>query len=185
MSQVHLEVWVDRRFTKTKCVAKGSFIAPALLQTGNGKLFPILPAEVTNTLSLCAGPHSLDIIYPRESAGLHCQLYITATAIYQDEENLGVKGQVANLIAQPSSTISRAVTIASTVAQAVQKDTVSAVDIWVPLLEKINLFASVMDQVSEVHPYLSAAWTILDAGRKVSWLPNRSVLLELKPLDKS
>ncbi|KAI0040331.1 hypothetical protein FA95DRAFT_1577019 [Auriscalpium vulgare] len=144
-----------------KCVAKGSFLAPALLQTGNG-------------------PHSLDIISPRDSvalAGSQCRLYITATAISQDEEHLGVNAQVANLIAQPSSTISQAVTSASTVAQAVQEDTVSAVDIWVPLLEKINLFASVMDQVSELGQY----W-MLDAR---SWLPNRSVLLELKHLDKS
>ncbi|KAI0046425.1 WD40 repeat-like protein, partial [Auriscalpium vulgare] len=147
-SRVQLEVWADQ-LPRMKCVAKGSFLATALLQAGNG-------------------PHSLDIIYPRGSAGLHCQLYITGTAISQSEEHLGVNAQVANLIAQPASTIHiTGSTSATTVTPILQENTASTGDVWMQLLENINLVASLMDKVSEVHSYLSAAWTILDAGRKI------------------
>ncbi|KZO89957.1 hypothetical protein CALVIDRAFT_569468 [Calocera viscosa TUFC12733] len=38
---------------------------------------------------------------------------------------------------------------------------------WNPLLEKLSVFANLMDGVSEVHPYVKMAWTVLSAAYKV------------------
>ncbi|KAI0049909.1 hypothetical protein FA95DRAFT_1488222, partial [Auriscalpium vulgare] len=106
------------------------------------------------------------MIYPRESVGSQCQLYVAATQINQDEELQNVIAHVANQIAQPASPLHPERTQVIVTTEIVQENT-SAIDVWEQLLEKLNLFASLMDKVSEIHPYLAAAWTVLDAGRKM------------------
>ncbi|KZO90470.1 hypothetical protein CALVIDRAFT_602933 [Calocera viscosa TUFC12733] len=67
----------------------------------------------------------------------------------------------------------RKTNVLDTISAAVDKVDVakdSATDIckaWDPLLEKLTVFADLMDKVSEVHPYVKMAWTVLSAAYKL------------------
>ncbi|KAI0044424.1 hypothetical protein FA95DRAFT_1497030 [Auriscalpium vulgare] len=118
------------------------------------------------TYSIYIGPYSLEIRYPQKSIGLTCQLYVTATRVTQHDELSHIRAQVAGAIEAPSSTLLGKISSGLDEAASGQDQTASTVDTWSPLLDKLKIFAVVMDKVSEVHPYLSMAWMILDAGHK-------------------
>ncbi|KAI0048940.1 hypothetical protein FA95DRAFT_971435, partial [Auriscalpium vulgare] len=141
------EIWAKRTcLHRKKCV--GTFIIPvaSLLESGEAS-YPLIIQD------------------PFESAGSSCQLYISATQMDQHTELQHVVSELhVNSEALVAPTKILAVLDA---AKSIHDDTTSIADDWGSLMDKINAIASVMDKISQAHPYLALAWTILDAGRKV------------------
>ncbi|KAI0038670.1 hypothetical protein FA95DRAFT_1187811, partial [Auriscalpium vulgare] len=87
--------------------------------------------------------HTLEIIYPKEST----QHVIAQVAV-------GVANSAPRFMALLDGAIDL-------------EELVTFADVWGPLLNKINSLTAIIDKVSEVHPYLHMAWSLLDAGHKI------------------
>ncbi|KAI0041264.1 hypothetical protein FA95DRAFT_1526805, partial [Auriscalpium vulgare] len=119
---------------------------------------------VTDLLDHPGQTYPLEIKYPSKRPGVPCHLHISALPSDQHSAAQDVMAKLFKAEEPEPTTIPSALKTAATI----HDHAASAGDVWLPLLEKISSIADIIDKLSEAHPYLKAAWSILDAGRKIA-----------------